>query len=305
MIQGYGHVFSNNPLDRGEKERRDPDNIASKIYSPTSKFLLFKNSDFLIKNTPSPQIVWLTIDEIKKLTTDIDPIFLGILNGSYHYALSISNHDAPESWDNDLSFINIRDAGNLLELEEAAISAYARMQMNWHERHVFCSVCGSPTIMKRAGQVRKCTQCTVEHFPRTDPVIIVIVHDGERCLLGQSRGRLQDTNTYSALAGFVDQGESIEEAVAREVMEEAGISVKNVKYHSSQPWPLPYSLMIGCHAEAASTNINMDPEEMTAVKWFTRKEVLKSLENNSDILKVPMKIAIAHHLLKDWAYKSI
>jgi NAD+ diphosphatase len=88
-------------------------------------------------------------------------------------------------------------------------------------------------------------------------------------------------------------------------MEEAGISVKNVKYHSSQPWPLPYSLMIGCHAEAASTNINMDPEEMTAVKWFTREEVLESLEKSSEILKVPIKIAIAHHLLKDWAYKNI
>ena len=89
------------------------------------------------------------------------------------------------------------------------------------------------------------------------------------------------------------------------IMEEAGISVKNVKYHSSQPWPLPYSLMIGCHAEAASTEINMDPEEMTDVKWFTREEVVKSLEGKSDILKVPMKIAIAHHLLKDWAYNNI
>ena len=305
MPQGYGHVFSNNPLDRGEKERRNPENIASEIDNPTSKFLIFKNTDFLIKSTPNPQIVWLKIDEVKKLTSDIDPIFLGILDGSYHYALSIVNHDLLLSWDKDLSFINIRDAGALLELEESAISAYARMQMNWHERHAFCSVCGSPTIMKRAGQVRKCSKCTIEHFPRTDPVIIVIVHDGEKCLLGQSRGRLQDTNTYSALAGFVDQGESIEEAVAREVMEEAGISVQNVKYHSSQPWPLTYSLMMGCHAEAASTNINMDPEEMTAVKWFTREEVLKSLEGNSEILKVPMKIAIAHHLLKDWAYQNI
>ena len=108
----------------------------------------------------------------------------------------------------NLKFIHIRDAGALLALEDSAIAGYARMQMNWHNRHQFCSVCGSSTIMTRAGQVRKCTQCPIEHFPRTDPVIIVIVHDGERCLLGQSRGRLQNTNTYSALAGFVDQGES-------------------------------------------------------------------------------------------------
>ena len=134
--------------------------------------------------------------------------------------------------------------------------------------------------------------------------IIVVVHDGDRCLLGQSRGRLQQTNTYSALAGFVDQGECIEEAVAREVMEEAGIEVKNVRYHSSQPWPMPYSLMIGCHAEASTTNIDMDPEEMTDVKWFSREEVLKALDNKSDILRVPMKMAIAHHLVRSWALKE-
>ena len=155
--------------------------------------------------------------------------------------------------------------------------------------------------MKRAGQVRNCTGCGIDHFPRTDPVIIVVVHDGDKCLLGQSRGRLQRTNTYSALAGFVDQGESIEEAVAREVMEEAGIAVKNVRYHSSQPWPLPYSLMIGCHAEAVTTDINMDKDEMTDVKWFDKRDVISALENNSEVLKVPMKIAIAHHLVKSWA----
>ena len=305
MTQGYGHVFSSNPLDRGEKERRNPEKIADEIYNPTSKFLLLKNSEVLICDNPEKELHWLKIEEIKELNISINPIFLGFLNNINHYALSVSETDSISFSNSDLKFIHIRDAGALLALEDSAIAGYARMQMNWHNRHQFCSVCGSSTIMTRAGQVRKCTQCPIEHFPRTDPVIIVIVHDGERCLLGQSRGRLQNTNTYSALAGFVDQGESIEEAVAREVMEEAGILVKNVKYHSSQPWPLPYSLMIGCHAEAASTTINMDPEEMTDVKWFTRQEVIKSLEGNSDILKVPMKIAIAHYLLKDWAYNNI
>ena len=159
--------------------------------------------------------------------------------------------------------------------------------------------------MKRGGQVRSCANCETQHFPRTDPVIIVVVHDADRCLLGQSRGRLQQTNTYSALAGFVDQGESIEEAVAREVMEEAGIKVKNVTYHSSQPWPLPYSLMIGCHAEAETTEINMDPEEMTDVKWFSREEVLQALDGDTNILRIPMKLAIAHHLVKSWALDEI
>ena len=143
-----------------------------------------------------------------------------------------------------------------------------------------------------------------QHFPRTDPVIITVVADtdNDRCLLGQSRGRLQRMRTYSALAGFMDQGECIEEAVAREVMEEAGIRVKNVRYHSSQPWPFPSSLMIGCIAEADSTTINMDNEEMTDVKWFTRAEVLKALDGRSEELTVPGPIAIAHHLIKSWAH---
>ncbi len=136
-------------------------------------------------------------------------------------------------------------------------------------------------------------------------MIIMLVHDGERCLLGQSRGRLQAMNRYSALAGFMDQAEAIEEAVAREVMEEAGIRVKQVRYHSSQPWPFPSSLMIGCHAEADTTSINMDNEEMTDVQWFDRSEVLLALEENSEKLRLPGPIAIAHHLIKAWAYRDV
>ena len=136
-------------------------------------------------------------------------------------------------------------------------------------------------------------------------MIIMLVSDGERCLLGQSRGRLQAMNRYSALAGFMDQGEAIEEAVAREVMEEAGIRVKQVRYHSSQPWPFPSSLMIGCHAEADSTSINMDNEEMTDVQWFDRSEVLLALEEKSEKLRLPGPIAIAHHLIRAWAYREV
>ena len=129
----------------------------------------------------------------------------------------------------------------------------------------------------------------------------MVVSDGENCLLGQSQGRLASTNRYSALAGFVDQGETIEEAVGREVMEEAGIKVKNVRYYSSQPWPFPSTLMIGCHAEAETTEINMDPEEMTDVKWVDRSEVLLALEGKSETLNLPGPVAIAHNLLKSWA----
>ena len=163
---------------------------------------------------------------------------------------------------------------------EAGILAQSRAQLDWHRRHQFCSVCGQRTEQGRGGQVRKCMACKADHFPRTDPVAIMVVTDGERCLLGQSRGRLSRTGTYSALAGFMDQGESIEEAVRREVKEEAGIEVGQVRYHSSQPWPFPSSLMIGCHARALTTDIHIDDEEMTDVRWFPRADVLSALRGD-------------------------
>ena len=129
-------------------------------------------------------------------------------------------------------------------------------------------------------------------------MVITVVSDGDRCLLGQSRGRLVQMRRYSALAGFMDQGESIEEAVAREVMEEAGIRVGAVHYHSSQPWPFPSSLMIGCHADAATTEIAFDDEEMADVRWFEREEVLLALEEKSDVLAIPGSMAIAYHLIR-------
>ena len=149
--------------------------------------------------------------------------------------------------------------------------------------------------------MRNCASCGAEHFPRTDPVVIVVVSDGERCLLGQSWGRLAASKMYSALAGFMDQGESIEEAVAREVWEEAGIRAVDVRYHSSQPWPFPSSLMIGCHAAAATTDIHKDDEEMTDVRWFSRAEVRAALAGESETLSLPGPFAIAHHLIRSWA----
>jgi NAD+ diphosphatase len=166
-------------------------------------------------------------------------------------------------------------------------------------------VCGQRTVQGRGGHVRQCPGCKAEHFPRTDPVAIMVVSDGTRCLLGQSRGRLSRTGTYSALAGFIDQGESIEEAVRREVKEEAGIEVGQVRYHSSQPWPFPSSLMIGCHGKALTTDIHIDDGEMTDVRWFSRDEVLAALMGEHPDLRVPAPIAIAHHLIKAWAEDDV
>ena len=194
-----------------------------------------------------------------------EPVFLGKQEGVAHFAVHVpaeSGEGASIGGDGSMGLVDARSAAGFLSGAETGIVAQARSLLDWHNRHGFCPVCGHRTAMGRGGHVRKCTECRAEHFPRTDPVAIMLVHDGDRCLLGQSRGRLSRMRMYSALAGFIDQGESVEEAVAREVREEAGIAVRNIRYHSSQPWPFPSSLMIGCHVEAATTDIDIDDEEM-------------------------------------------
>ena len=302
------HVFAGNPLNRGERERRDEEWIRGKARDSASKFLPLWDSRVLISDTPQPELGWLNWSALAEAGFDWDPLFLGLQGETAHFALDLSkNAEVGEKLQEktDYRFEDARSAAEMLSTPEAGILAQGRAQINWHNRHGFCSVCGQETVVLRGGQKRVCPSCKAEHFPRVDPVIIMVVADRDRCLLGQSRGRLAAMNRYSALAGFVDQGESIEEAVAREVMEEAGIRVKNVRYHSSQPWPFPSSLMIGCHAEAATTEIAMDAEEMTDVKWFEREEVLLALEEKSESLALPGRIAIAHHLIRAWAEKEI
>ena len=309
--KGVPHIYAGNPLDRGDQVRRDEEWISQRAKDPGSKFLPLRDLHVLIANandshnTDSPEgLGWLDIKEMGELGIDGSPIFLGLSEGTAHFVVDISGNESAVKGLHDNGrwrFEDARRATESLSGADSGIVAQARAQVIWHSRNGFCSICGHETLVKRGGQVRQCSKCETEHYPRTDPVVITVVSDGDRCLLGQSRGRLSQTNTYSALAGFVDQGESIEEAVAREIMEEAGIQVANVRYHSSQPWPFPFSLMIGCHADAATTEIAMDEEEMTDVRWFDRAEVLLALEGNNDKLTIPAPIAIAHHLIKAWA----
>jgi NAD+ diphosphatase len=305
------HIFSGNPLDRCECERRDEEWISDQARLPESRFLALWGSKVLINGGSQPRINWISREELTCRGIDCNPVLLGLLNQEGQrvccFAVDIPADGTAEEPLHDLAdccFEDVRAAAEQISLPESGMLAQARAQINWHSRHGFCSVCGHSTVVKRGGQKRECPNCGAEHFPRVDPVIIMVVADGDRCLLGQSRGRLARLNRYSALAGFVEQGESIEEAVAREVKEEAGIVVRNVRYHSSQPWPFPSSLMIGCLAEAATTEIHMDPEEMTDVQWFSREEVLLALEEKSDKLMLPGRIAIAHHLIKSWALKE-
>lgn len=298
------HIFAGNPLDRGDVQRRDDVQLAALFASPETRVLPMWQLNVLVQSNPHTALGWIGAADVERLDIDVKPIFLGFMDRKAHFALDISEvHDPvhelnlPESW----RFEEARSAAAELPGPETGILAQSRAQLDWHARHAFCSVCGQRTESAKGGHVRKCPSCGAEHFPRTDPVVIMVTHHGDRCVLGQSRGRLSRSGMFSALAGFVDQGESIEEAVRREVREEAGIEVGEVTYHSSQPWPFPSSLMIGCHARALSAVINRDEEEMSDVRWFTRDEVLRALRDENPDLKVPGPIAIAHHIIKAWA----
>ena len=292
------HVYSGNPLDRAEQERRDEAWIADRAADPTSKILPLSDLKIAVRDDGPPALQWLSPAELESWGGSSLVVLLGLRDGVAHFAADVS---ALGGANGALRFEDARAAAAFLSREDAGVVAQARAHVGWHQRHGFCSVCGQPTAVGRGGQVRTCADCGAEHFPRTDPVIIVVVSDGDRCLLGQSWGRLAASKMYSALAGFMDQGESIEEAVAREVWEEAGIRAVDVRYHSSQPWPFPSSLMIGCHATAATTDIHKDDEEMTDVRWFSRGEVRAALAGKGETLSLPGPFAIAHHLIRSWA----
>lgn len=299
------HVYAGNPLDRGDRERRDEAWIEARSCDSESKFLPLRDLKVLVAGDG---LAWIGANDLTCLVDEVAPVFLGLLDGTAYFAVDASGF----SGDSDqfaggegARFEDARNAAAYLSGPEMGIVAQAREQIDWHVRHRFCSVCGHQSEPKRGGQKRECPNCLTEHFPRTDPVVIAVISDGDRCLLGQSRGRLSRMNMYSALAGFVDQGESIEEAVAREIMEEAGIRIDNIRYHSSQPWPFPYSLMIGCHADALTTQITMDDEEMTDVRWFERGEIIESLNGLNTDLALPQPMAIAHHLIKAWATMEV
>ena len=306
---GMAHVYSSNPLDRGDHERRDDQWLADMLANPSSKFLPLRDSNVPVLDLPASDggqggLGWLTTEEVGRLGVDATPLFLGLLDGVGYFTIDVSQATA-DLESNGRRFVDARSATDLLTDVETGMVAQARSQVIWHSRHGFCSICGHPTFIKRGGQVRQCSHCETEHYPRTDPVVISLVLDGDRCLMGRSAGRRQPTNRYSALAGFLDQGESMEEAVAREVMEEAGIKVRNVRYHSSQPWPFPYSLMIGSHAEAATTDISIDYGEMADVRWFDRDAVERALRKESEVLTIPEPLAIAHHLIRAWVQGEV
>ncbi|HKN01564.1 MAG TPA: NAD(+) diphosphatase [Candidatus Binataceae bacterium] len=298
--------FGGNPLNRASEKRTDAKWIEAKRRDPSSLiFPMWRLEPFLVGAEKSPMELGLLRPGIADSLAGAEApcIFLGLDGDTAVFALDISEASDPAK-EGPLaglgSFRDARMAAQVVSIKDAALIAQAKAMIDWHQRHGFCPRCGAPTKMMDAGYRRLCGKCNAEHFPRVDPVVIMLATDGEACLVG--RGKQFPPGMFSALAGFVEPGETIEEAVRRELMEEASVKIGEVSYYATQPWPFPSSLMIGCFAKALSRDVKVDENELAEVRWVERTVARELIEGKQvDGLRVPPPIAIAHHLIRTWA----
>ena len=302
--------YAASPLDRLGDRRGDPALFAVLIARPDAGFVLVRGDRPLVRRGSPLQAVH---DRDVALEHGADlgqAVLLGVEGAAPRFAvavpepLPIDPADAgPElAGGEGLEPADLRQLAvdAVLEPSTLAVVAAAKSLVDWHLRHGYCARCGGPTSMEGGGWRRECAACGAQHFPRTDPVVIMLAVDGERCVLGR-QARFAP-GMYSCLAGFVEPGETIEDAVRREIGEEAGIAVGRVRYVASQPWPFPSSLMIGCLAEARSAEITVDTTELEDCRWFARDEVLTILAGtHPGGLRAPPAMAIAHRLMRLWA----
>ena len=299
------YCFGGNPLDRVSERRHDGEWIGKLLDDPDTRVLALRDLKPFTRGGGTPALDWKAVapwrDQIESGAT---LIFLGLGDGRAHFAVDATGADVAPDVDTEL--IDVRALAPTLAAGEAAILAEARSLLDWHARHRFCAQCGTPTRVAAAGWVRRCPDCRASHFPRTDPVVIMLAIRGERALLGRNRRRAGAR--FSCLAGFVEPGETLEEAVRREVREEAGIRCGRVRYLAAQPWPFPSSLMIGFLAEALTEAITVDPEELAEARWFTREEIREMVARAADggdeasKVSLPQPIAIAHHICRRWSH---
>ncbi len=303
------NFYAGMPLDRADQMRRDENALAVLRRHPRVRVLpvwryrhpLTHVSDAM--RTPRP--LWQHGPGAHGLLSESWTwVLLGIEGDVPHFAVDVSAMDESEAqraFAAEGAYQDLRAIGPLLDRAQGSVMAYARGLLYWHARHGFCGVCGHPTRSVAGGHVRRCTNvdCATDHFPRTDPAIIVLVAYQDHCLLGrQSRF---PPGMHSTLAGFVEPGESLEETVCREVFEEAGVRVVGRPvYQSSQPWPFPASLMLGFIAEAEDMSLNVDTNELESAGWFARAQLLCSPEDES--FRLPRKDSIARRLVDDWLF---
>jgi NAD+ diphosphatase len=289
------NVFSGSYLDRIAHLRKDVEFLDAALTDPSSLIVPLWQSRSLVRTEEHGRTAaFLEATQVMEGSLPHgELLLLGRFRGRICFAVELEG-GAPPTLAPDARFEDLRIAGGLLPEDEAGLLAYARALVLWRQRHRWCGRCGAPTRAASAGHVMKCTaeSCGVEHFPRLDPAIIVLVTDGERALLG--RQAVWPPGRYSTIAGFVEPGESLEDAVLREVLEETGVAVLEAGYHSSQPWPFPSSLMIGFMARASAESVPRADEELEDVRWFTREEVA------SGTPKLPPPQSVSFRLIEDW-----
>lgn len=312
MIPESMVTFAGSFLDRADRLRADSAGIARRFADPASLALPFWRGKPLFDLTQNgPRLAWLSVAEALVVDCPAPPVFMGLDEaGRSHFAVDLS-HIAPpdqspaEFIDNrtlDLSetrkFIDLRAIMSDIDHRDAGIAAAAKGIFEWRLTHGFCANCGARNAVSHAGWRFDCPSCGRQHFPRTDPVVIMLVLDGDRVLLGRQAS--WPDKMYSLLAGFMEPGETVEEAVRREVSEEAGVVVGEVRYVTSQPWPFPASLMIGCAGRALTTAITIDPHELEEAIWVDKSEIAEALEGRHDRIAPARKGAVAQVILRAW-----
>lgn len=293
------NAFTRSTLDRASLLRKDEAWLAKALANDQALLLPFnKGRPYLYESDGKLFLRWLT-PHVYELHGDksLPLIFLGNdTNGDPNFACEI---DDPAALGDLGSFEELRPAAPRLEYDKLPIIGTAKALFEWHGRNGYCANCATPTRVIEGGWVRKCDACSAEHYPRVDPVCIMVPTFGDRCFLG--RQKMWPKGMHSALAGFIEPGEAIEEAVARETLEEAGLTVKHVEMHSTQPWPFPHSLMIGVLCEVEADNDKVDTTELESGRWFTREEAKQLIEGKHPECWAPPPFAIAHQLLKTWS----
>ena len=291
--------FANNPLDRVYDKRSEADFLPSKMRDANSILVPLWRGDPLVANG---EAAFLTMTAREAFPANAPIVFLGQLNGTAHFAIDCSAvSETPEGAPlADIGqYMPIREAAGIIDRKDLSIIGHGRWLIEWHANHPHCARCGAKTEMAEGGAKRQCTDCGAEHFPRSDPVAIVLALHGEACLLG--RGPQFPPGMFSALAGFVEAAETPEQAARRELFEEAGVTLTDVRYLYSQPWPFPASLMMGFHADTEDRALTLDEEEIAEALWVERPDVIALLngEERGGVI-LPPKFTIARQLIERW-----
>jgi NAD+ diphosphatase len=296
--------FGFNPLDRQSGKRGDAAYIDARRAEASTRYFVFAGDVPVLRAPPGGFDPMFTAAQAAELGQPARDVFLGVApDGAALFAMAYAAAAAGDfAARPGLQLIDLRSIAmrGLFQADLLGELGGAKAILHWHERHRYCANCGAPSQVSAAGWRRDCDACGAQHFPRVDPVVIMLAVDGDRCVLG--RQQRFAPGMYSALAGFLEPGETIEDAVRREILEEAGIPTTQVRYHASQPWPFPSSLMIGCFARAAGAELTVDRDELEDARWFTREEAAAMIAGtHPDGLSSPKPFAIAYHLIKAFA----